>query len=605
MQQRPSVAEKSHPDNHSDERRTELEELRDRLREAEDALDVIRGGGVDAVVVGGPLGQQVYTITNADRPYRLLIEQMKEGAVTLSQDGLIVYCNEAFALLLEKSAGAISGTTFQRFVIPADIPVFETLLSSKTGGRVIIALLTRNQSHIPVNLSLSPLPDNPGGRMVCGVVTDLRPNQQSEKILAEAGAKLADQIAERQRTEALLHQAQKMEVVGQLTGGLAHDFNNLLMIISGNLDLIRRRVTDNRLVERLDQVLLAVRRGAKLTQQLLAFSRIQTLTPESICINNLLPEIEMLVRRAVGSEISVDFDLADGLWSCRVDPNQLESAILNLAINSRDAMRNSGRVTISTENVSLDARSAEKLGEITPGKYVAITLKDTGGGMSPEVLSRVFEPFYTTKEVGKGSGLGLSQVYGFARQSGGHISIESAVGEGTAVRLYLPWTDTADVVQPQIEEALEEIPPGHTKILIVEDDNELRELHTQLVKELGYLACSAGAGAEALAVLEADAEISLLFTDILMPGGMNGFELASEIRSRRPDMAILMTSGFPGHFLPEASQRSNEFEIIRKPFTQHELAAALLKSRVLSTPQEPACDAISPALNQSARALDT
>jgi len=325
-----------------------------------------------------------------------------------------------------------------------------------------------------------------------------------------------------------------------------------------------------------------VRRGAKLTQQLLAFSRIQTLTPESVCINNLLPEIEMLVRRAVGSEISVDFDLVDGLWSCRVDPNQLESAILNLAINARDAMQSSGRVTISTENVLLDTSAAEKLGEIAPGKYVAITLRDTGAGMPPEVLSHVFEPFYTTKDVGKGSGLGLSQVYGFARQSGGHISIQSIVGEGTAVRLYLPWTEVADVVHPEIVEPLEAIPPGHTKILIVEDDHELRELHTHLVQELGYSACSAGTGAEALAVLEADPEISLLFTDILMPGGMNGFELASEIRSRRPDMAILTTSGFPGHFVPEALRRTDEFEIIRKPFTQEELAAALLKSRVLS-----------------------
>jgi PAS domain S-box-containing protein len=576
------VAESADADKLGDDGRTELEDLRERLREAEDALEVIRGGGVDALVVGGPLGQQIYTVTNADRPYRLLIEQMKEGAVTLSQDGLIVYCNEGFAALLEKSAGAISGTTFQQLVVPADIPLFETLLGSRAGGRAIIALVSGDQGHIPVNLSLSPLPDSSDGRIVCGVVTDLRPHRQSEKIIAEAGAKLADQIAERRRTEALLHQAQKMEVVGQLTGGLAHDFNNLLMIIGGNLDLIRRRVTDNQLVERLDQVLLAVRRGAKLTQQLLAFSRIQTLTPESLCINDLLPEIEMLVRRAVGSEISVDFDLVDGLWSCRVDPNQLESAILNLAINARDAMQNSGTVTISTENVLLDAPAAEKLGEIAPGKYVTITLRDTGGGMPPEVLSHVFEPFYTTKEVGKGSGLGLSQVYGFARQSGGHISIQSAVGEGTAVRLYLPWTEVADVVHPQIAEPLEAIPPGHTKILIVEDDNELRELHTQLVQELGYSACSVGTGAEALAVLEADPEISLLFTDILMPGGMNGFELASEIRSRRPEMAILTTSGFPGHFVPEALQRTEEFEIIRKPFTQEELAAALLKSRVLS-----------------------
>jgi len=576
------VAERVDADRLGDDMRTELEDLRERLREAEDALDVIRGGGVDAVVVGGPLGQQIYTITNADRPYRLLIEQMKEGAVTLSQQGLIVYCNEAFASLVEKSAGAISGTTFQQLVSAADIPVFETLLGCAAGGRAIIALVSSDHGDIPVNLSLSPLPDSAGGRIVCGVVTDLRPLRQSEKIIAEAGAKLADQIAERERTEALLHQAQKMEVVGQLTGGLAHDFNNLLMIISGNLDLIRRHVTENRLVERLDQVLMAVRRGAKLTQQLLAFSRIQTLTPESVCINNLLPEIEMLVRRAVGSEISVDFDLVDGLWSCRVDPNQLESAILNLAINARDAMQSSGRVTISTENVLLDTSAAEKLGEIAPGKYVAITLRDTGAGMPPEVLSHVFEPFYTTKDVGKGSGLGLSQVYGFARQSGGHISIQSIVGEGTAVRLYLPWTEVADVVHPEIVEPLEAIPPGHTKILIVEDDHELRELHTHLVQELGYSACSAGTGAEALAVLEADPEISLLFTDILMPGGMNGFELASEIRSRRPDMAILTTSGFPGHFVPEALRRTDEFEIIRKPFTQEELAAALLKSRVLS-----------------------
>jgi signal transduction histidine kinase/CheY-like chemotaxis protein len=417
------------------------------------------------------------------------------------------------------------------------------------------------------------------------VVTDLRPLRQSTQQLAEAEVLLADQIAERERTEALLHQAQKMEVVGQLTGGLAHDFNNLLMIISGNLDLIRRRASDEKMVNRLDQVLLAVRRGAKLTQQLLAFSRIQSLSPESICINDLLPEIEMLVRRAVGSEIEVHFDLVEGLWSCRVDPNQLESAILNLAINARDAMRSGGGVRIATENLTLDRSAATALGEIAPGKYVAITLSDTGSGMPPAVLSRVFEPFFTTKEVGKGSGLGLSQVYGFARQSGGHITIESEVDRGTAVRLYLPWTEPVHASGAKLAETVEPLPPGRTKILIVEDDNELRELHMQLVEALGYTACTAGTGVEAIAMFERDAEISLLFTDILMPGGMNGYELAAEIRRRRPDMAILTTSGFPGNFLPDLDARQDDFHIIRKPFTQTELAAALLKVRVTGTSQ--------------------
>ncbi len=442
-------------------------------------------------------------------------------------------------------------------------------------------MVAAGEIEVPANLSLSPLPDASDARIVCGVVTDLRPLQQSTRQLAEAGARLADQVAERERTEALLHQAQKMEVVGQLTGGLAHDFNNLLMIISGNLDLIRRRVTDEQMVTRLDQVLLAVRRGAKLTQQLLAFSRIQSLSPEAICINDLLPEIEMLVRRAVGSEIEVHFDLIEGLWSCRVDPNQLESAILNLAINARDAMRNGGSVKITTANLTLDHAAAAELGDITPGKYVAITLSDSGSGMPQAVLSRVFEPFFTTKEVGKGSGLGLSQVYGFARQSGGHITIESKVDSGTSVCLYLPWTEPGRA-ETKAAEPVEPLPSGDAKVLIVEDDSELRELHSQLIEELGYAVYSAATGAAAITALEHHPEITVLFTDILMPGGMNGYELATEVRRRRPDVAILTTSGFPGHFLPDSVARREDFHIIRKPFTQIELAAALLKVRVLA-----------------------
>jgi PAS domain S-box-containing protein len=558
--------------------RAEIEELRAKLREAEQALEVIRSGEVDAVVVGGPLGQHIYSITNADRPYRLLIEQMKEGAVTLLSTGLIAYCNDSFASLLGKRAAEISGTLIRQFVLPVDIGPFEELLKSDNGGRVVLTLVAHGNTEVPVSLSLSPLPDNSDGRIVCGIVTDLRQLRQSTQELADAGVRLADQITVRERAEALLHQAQKMEVVGQLTGGLAHDFNNLLMIIGGNLDLMRKRVTDDLIVQRLDQVLIAVQRGAKLTQQLLAFSRIQSLSPQSICINDLLPEVEMLVRRAVGSGIEVRFDLLKDVWSCRADPNQLESAILNLAINARDAMPNGGSLTVVTENKLLDGAAAAALGEVAPGRYVAITLSDSGTGMPKDILARVFEPFFTTKEVGKGSGLGLSQVYGFARQSGGHIAIESEIGVGTAVRLYLPWTEAAEAAAANVAETIQLPVAGVRKVLIVEDNDELRELAMQLVQGLGYAACSAGTGRAGLATLAHDPEIDFLFTDILMPGGMTGFELAVEVRQQRPDIGILLTSGFPGNFLPGA-QHNGEFDIIRKPFTQAELAAAF--SRVL------------------------
>jgi PAS domain S-box-containing protein len=559
----------------------EVEELRARLREAEEALAVIRSGEVDAVVVGGPLGQQIYSITNADRPYRLLIEQMKEGAVTLLGTGLIAYCNDSFAALLGRQPGQVSGAQLQQFVLQSEVLVFERLLASVNGGRVVITLVANGGIEVPVSLSVSPLPDHAEGRIVCGIVTDLRQLRQSSQELADASVRLAHQIAVRERAEALLHQAQKMEVVGQLTGGLAHDFNNLLMIIGGNLDLIRKRMTDDRLVSRLDQVLIAVQRGAKLTQQLLAFSRIQTLSPQSIRINDLIPQVEMLVRRAVGSGIDVRFDLARNLWSCRADANQLESAILNLAINARDAMPKGGTLTVATENAFLDADATIGLGETAPGRYVAVSLADTGTGMPTDVLAHVFEPFFTTKDVGKGSGLGLSQVYGFARQSGGHITIQSEVGKGTAVRLYLPWTAPAAAIVAR--EAATVAPPlaGISKILVVEDNDELRELATQLVEGLGYAACSAGTGAEAIAAVAQDPGIDLLFTDVLMPGGMNGFELAGEIRRRRPDIAILITSGFPGNFLP-AAQQDGDFDIIRKPFTQAELAAAFARVRVAS-----------------------
>ena len=251
-------------------------------------------------------------------------------------------------------------------------------------------------------------------------------------------------------------------------------------------------------------------------------------------------------------------------------------------------MLKGGSLRVATENRTLDDAAAAQLGDIIPGRYVVVTLTDTGTGMPHDVLARVFEPFFTTKEVGKGSGLGLSQVAdGFARQSGGHIDVQSEVGRGTSVRLYLPWTEPVQAETSKVE-ALPPAETHHTKILIVEDDNDLRELATHLVEGLGYGACSAGAGAEAIAKLETEPDIGLVFTDILMPGGMNGFELAAEIRRRRPEIPILMTSGFPGHFLPGASRRVSP--IIRKPFTQTELAAFLQVRAPIRIHPKTLCD---------------
>jgi PAS domain S-box-containing protein len=559
---------------------SELQELRARLREAEESLAAIRGGEVDAVVVPGPAGQQIYTITNADRPYRLLIEQMKEGAVTLLSTGIIVYCNEAFSALLGLDAAEVCGMRLQQFVSPTEVSSLEALVASEGGGRSVFTLLDSAQSEVPVHASMSRLPDIGDGPVVCGIITDLREIRRSRQQLADTTERLADQINVRERAEALLHQSQKMEVVGQLTGGLAHDFNNLLMIIGGNLDLIRRRVKDEKIEQKIEQVLSAVQRGAKLTQQLLAFSRIQTLSPETICIKRLVFAIEMLLRRAVGPEIDVQFAMPDSLWFCRADPNQLESAILNLAINARDAMGAGGLVRIEGSNVVVDQEAANALGDIEPGRYVALTLTDNGSGMSADVLSRVFEPFYTTKEVGKGSGLGLSQVYGFVRQSGGHVAIRSEVAKGTSVRLYLPWAEAVNSVGTKTETIEAHPPPiDFLKILVVEDDTEVRELATQLINELGYTSRAACTGEEAMAVLQSDPSVGLLFTDILMPGKMNGIELSAQACTLRPDLGVLMTSGFPGHFLPGAPLNSR-FETIRKPFTQAELGAALLRARV-------------------------
>jgi PAS domain S-box-containing protein len=391
-------------------------------------------------------------------------------------------------------------------------------------------------------------------------------------------------IGDRKMTEEQLRQAQKMEAVGQLTGGVAHDFNNLLAVIQGNLDLINERIKADRLTARLiDTALRATTRGADLTQQLLAFSRQQPLNPEATDLNGLVEEMVELLDRALTETITLETSFAEDLWKTSVDRGQLETSILNLAINARDAMPEGGRLIIETANVELDEEYAERHDEVRAGPYVMLAISDTGAGMTPDVTERAFEPFFTTKETGGGTGLGLSMVYGFAKQSGGHAEIYSELERGTTVKLYLPKDDTAEVVTEHHETVTALADGGSETILLVEDDPDVRESTQVLLEGSGYTVVAAGDGREALAKLGEWPDVQLLLTDIVLPGGMSGMDLAKEVGNRRPEIRALYMSGYtttaaihngaltPGvNFIPKPFRRTTLEQAIRRVLDREE-----------------------------------
>ncbi len=420
-----------------------IRELEARLQESEDTLEAIRHGDIDAVVMSPQAEEyRVYTLDSADRPYRVLIEHIQEGAVTLADDGTMLYCNRRLAAMLGVPHERVIGRRLQPFVRPEDATAFARLLdeAKRAGVRRELTLLTAGGKQLPVYISLSLLQRDSGATLLCGVLADLTEQKLHIRELAESNARLLAQIAERERLEDTLRQAQKMEAVGQLTGGLAHDFNNLLTEITGNLELLEARSAQGRLREANRYIAAAqgaADRGAALTHRLLAFSRHQTLKPAPTNVNRLIAEMQELIRRTMGPAIIAETVLAADLWPTLCDPNQLENAVLNLSINARDAMPNGGRLTTETANVRLDETAARER-DMAAGEYVAVCVTDTGVGMPPEVVARAFDPFFTTKPIGMGTGLGLSMIYGFARQSGGQARIDSEPGRGTTVRLYLP-----------------------------------------------------------------------------------------------------------------------------------------------------------------------
>jgi CheY-like chemotaxis protein len=362
-----------------------------------------------------------------------------------------------------------------------------------------------------------------------------------------------------------------MEAIGKLTGGIAHDFNNILTVITGTIEILGDAVADKPELTPVAKLLEgAAWRAADLTQQLLAFARRQPLQPRDTDINALIVDTAKLLRATLGEQIEIESMLRDNLRSALVDPSQLTAALINLALNSRDAMPNGGKLVIETDHVYLDETYAKNNSEVRPGPYVLIALSDTGSGISPSILGKVFEPFFTTKEVGRGTGLGLSMVYGFVKQSLGHIKIYSEVGHGTTIKLYLPLADQIT----QLADAAP-IPPaagGTEAILVVEDDGLVRDYVAAQLHSLGYQVLTAGNAAEALAVIDSGADLDLLFTDVIMPGSMNGRLLADEALKRRPSLKVLFTSGYTENAIVHHGRLDPGVLLLSKPYRKSDLA---------------------------------
>ncbi|MBV8751859.1 MAG: response regulator [Hyphomicrobiales bacterium] len=394
------------------------------------------------------------------------------------------------------------------------------------------------------------------------------------RALKEANDQLRVEMAERSRVEETLRQAQKIEAIGRLTGGIAHDFNNLLMVVSGGLDMLQRAADPARRRRLMDAMRQAVRRGAGLTRQLLAFSRRQALKPQPLDVARHIGAMRELLDRTLRGDVNVELDFPDGLWTVEVDPGELELVVLNLAVNARDAMPHGGTIVVRGENLP------NIKDEHLAGDYVRLSVIDTGTGIPVDVRAHVFEPYFTTKEIGKGSGLGLAQVYGFAVQSHGAVRINSEVGRGTSISLYLPRTDKA----PSEDHVIDQRPEGQPahdvgRVLLVEDDDEVAALASEMLDQLGYSVTRAASATAALGALANGRSVDIVFSDIMMPG-MNGVDLAHEIRRRRADLPIVLTSGYAEAAARDASAAG--VHILPKPYSLDELSSALGSARSMT-----------------------
>lgn len=495
---------------------------------------------------------------------RSILETVPEAMVVIDERGRVTSFSVAAEKLFGYAAVEVCGQNVRMLMPSPDREAHDGYLSRylTTGERRIIGygrVVTgqrKDGTHFPMELAVGEALTS-GKRIFTGFIRDL---------------------TSRQKIEEELRQSQKMEAIGQLTGGIAHDFNNLLTVISGNLEMIERRLDSEKLLTLVREAQDAADDGAKLTAQLLAFGRRQPLNPKLADVGALVSAFSDLLRRTLGETIELKTVVTGAVHQTMVDPSQLQNALLNLALNARDAMPRGGQLTVEISHARLDSDYAQMYPQVRAGNFVLVTVTDTGIGMTAEVKQRAFEPFYTTKGVGAGTGLGLSMVYGFVKQSGGHVQLYSEAGQGTSVRLFLPAVTASGSpahLRGRAEPGEDDgIIGGDEVVLVVEDDVRVRRVAVARLKDAGYRVIEAGAGAEALALIDAHPEIDLLFTDIVMPGGMTGDELAKAVRAVRPHIKVLFTSGYAE---PSVAGRelADAGSWLKKPYTAKELADRL------------------------------
>ena len=524
-----------------------------------------------------------------------IIESSDDAIVSKDLNGVVTSWNRGAEAIFGYRAGEMIGRPISVLFPPDRLQEEDRILAQIRRGERVEHFETmrrhKDGRDIDVSLTISPVRDHCGRIIgVSKIARDISERKEAEtalrefsetlerrvaertKLLADANERLMAEVGERERTEAVLQQAQKMEVVGQLASGIAHDFNNLLAAILGNLELLEMRVEDERLLKLVQAAARSARRGAKLNQQMLAFSRKQYLAPAPIDLNELIFGMQEMLRRTLGGMVEIVPLLPADLWPALVDANQLEMVVLNLAINARDAMPLGGRLSIEGKNVK--ASEVDKSAELAPGDYVAISVTDTGTGMPAAVVARACEPFFTTKELGKGSGLGLAQVYGVAQQSGGGVQIKSIVGQGTTVELYLP----RSLAQPHRPREPERNSHRHTRnrrasVLVVDDNEEVREVIAAQLELLGYQVAQAASGQTALELLGGNSGgVDLLIADYAMPQ-MCGTELARAARSKRPNLPVVIITGYID--TTSLDDRMVDAVLLRKPFRISELGATV------------------------------
>jgi PAS domain S-box-containing protein len=448
-------------------------------------------------------------------------------------------------------------------------------------------------------------------RRFLGIVMDITARKAAETELAVLASTLQDRVAQRTaellRTQDALRQSQKMEAIGNLTGGVAHDFNNLLQVISGNLQLLVEDVDGNERAERrVRHAMAGVARGSKLASQLLAFGRRQPLAPKVVNVGRFIRNMDDLLRRTLGEAIEVETIVAGGLWNTLIDPGNVENALLNLAINARDAMEGQGKLTIEAGNAYLDANYVDALddADVSAGQYVLLAVSDTGHGIDAAIVDKVFDPFFTTKPEGRGTGLGLSMVYGFVKQSGGHIKVYSEAGHGTTVKLYLPRTTQSEDIIVEVDTG--PITGGSETVLVAEDDDAVRETVVAMLADLGYRVLKARDAHSALSIVDSGIPIDLLFTDVVMPGSLKSTELARKARERLPGIAVLFTSGYTENSIVHGGRLDEGVELLSKPYTRETLARRLrqiLASQAVRNAGDPAAAVLAQATPPATRAV--